>query len=406
MSKTLKFLGDYTTDTDYEALHLFLFGFFEVDVLERRSALALRKKQLDRDWQALSRLRTEGEIEQLLIHLQREIQEIGLSPELRGEVPQIADRASAVTAIRSKASGVAALLSRYDSEIASLTATIDELQGEYSNIDQVAVESVYTEAQAYIPKLHHDWKDLSEFVKNLRARKQRFLESQIATLQAQADKAKEGLVVLQANEREQIGSLVKSPEFNKALQLRGDLAEKLKKLGGLEQDLEDRKVLKEKIASTEEELRTTQEQIRQGKALLNERVSIFNKYFSELSKVLYGEQYLLHFDETERGSFSFQLTAVGSNVGAGKKASQTAAFDLAYIKFLNETKIDFPTFVCHDGVEQIHGNQLAALLTEANQPNGQLVLATLRDKLPAMPDSFLQDNTVLELSQDDKLFKI
>lgn len=97
---------------------------------------------------------------------------------------------------------------------------------------------------------------------------------------------------------------------------------------------------------------------------------------------------------------------MGSNVGAGKKASQTAAFDLAYIKFLHATKINFPTFVCHDGIENIHGNQLAALLTEANQLNGQLILATLRDKLPRMPGKFLQDNTVLELAQDDKLFKI
>jgi hypothetical protein len=49
---------------------------------------------------------------------------------------------------------------------------------------------------------------------------------------------------------------------------------------------------------------------------------------------------------------------------------------------------------------------LAALLTEANQLNGQLILATLRDKLPTMPGKFLKENTILELAQDDKLFNI
>ncbi|MGD0825338.1 MAG: DUF2326 domain-containing protein, partial [Terriglobales bacterium] len=154
------------------------------------------------------------------------------------------------------------------------------------------------------------------------------------------------------------------------------------------------------------ELAVTRNQVEGEKAALRKRLDIFNNYFSALSKELYGEEYLLHFDETAKGSLSFRLTAVGANVGAGKKASQTAAFDLAYIKFLQATKINFPTFVCHDGVEQIHGNQLSALLTEANLVGGQLVLATLRDKLPAMPDRFIENNTILELAQDDKLFRL
>jgi hypothetical protein len=57
-------------------------------------------------------------------------------------------------------------------------------------------------------------------------------------------------------------------------------------------------------------------------------------------------------------------------------------------------------------VETIHGNQLSALLIAADQLNGQLVVATLRDKLPTMPDKFLEKNTILELAQDDKLFQL
>jgi len=284
--------------------------------------------------------------------------------------------------------------------------TVDELKSEYTDIDRHAIESIYREAQKYIPKLHHDWSDLAEFVQNLRGRKQRFLESQVDALQSKANDAKQELLALQAREDTEIGTLVKSRAFVKALELRADLQEKLKMLGSLEQDLQDLRDLKANIAKVEKQLEETKEQIENGKALLRDRVSVFNKYFSELSKVLYGEQYLLHFDETERGSLAFQLTAVGSNVGAGKKVSQTAAFDVAYIEFLRDTGINFPRFVCHDGLETIHGNQLSALLVAADQLNGQLVVATLRDKLPPMPDGFLERNTVLELAQDDKLFQL
>jgi uncharacterized protein YydD (DUF2326 family) len=406
MSKTLKFLGDYGSEVDYEALHLFLFGFFDVHVLEERPRLTATKKKLTRDLQALTRSRKEGEIEQLLLHLQREIREIGLSTELRGEVPEIADHANQVSAIRARAGNVAGVLARFDGEIAAIRMTVDELKSEYTDIDRHAIESIYREAQKYIPKLHHDWDDLADFVQNLRGRKQRFLESQVDALQSKANDAKQELLALQAQENTEIGTLVKSRAFVKALELRADLQEKLKMLGSLEQDLQDLRDLKTKIAKVEKELEETKEQIENGKALLRDRVSVFNKYFSELSKVLYGEQYLLHFDETERGSLAFQLTAVGSNVGAGKKVSQTAAFDVAYIEFLRDTGINFPKFVCHDGVETIHGNQLSALLIAADQLNGQLVVATLRDKLPTMPDKFLEKNTILELAQDDKLFQL
>ena len=154
------------------------------------------------------------------------------------------------------------------------------------------------------------------------------------------------------------------------------------------------------------QLAETRKIIDQEKSALQQRLSIFNKHFSRLSELLYGEQYLLYTSDTASGSVTFQLTAVGANVGAGKKASQTAAFDLAYISFLSEAGIAFPRFVCHDGLEQIHGNQLMALLTEANQADGQLILATLRDKLPPMSPEFFKENTILELSDDDKLFHL
>ena len=404
MSKTLKFLGEYTREVDYEALHLFLFGFFAVDVLEERPRLTNNKRKLDRDLQALSRARKEGEIEQLLIHLRREIEEIGLSNQLRGEVPEITAHANEVSAIRASAANVAGTLGRLEGEIAAIHMTIEELVSEYSDIDRHAIESIYREAAKYIPKLHHDWSELTEFVQSLRGRKQRFLQSQAGALQDNVEKAQQELAVLQVRESREINTLMQSRAFNQALEVRADLQEKLKKLGSLEQDLQDIRDLKDRIVTVEKQLQTTKDQIEEGKVLLHDRVGIFNKYFSELSKDLYGEQYLLHFEETEKGSLSFQLTAVGSNVGAGKKLSQTAAFDLAYIEFLRETGISFPRFVCHDGMESIHGNQLAALLTAANQVDGQLVLATLRDKLPKMPDKFIEENTILEMSQDDKLF--
>ena len=406
MSKTLKFVGTYASDAQYEIVHLFLFGYMDVQILEDRPKLAQRQKNLTRDLQAFTRKRKEGEIEQLLLHLQREIDEIGHSVAFQGEIPEIARHADVVSGLRSHASNLAGQLGQLEGEMASMRLTISELDGEFANIDRAAVEAIYREAQTYIPKLHHDWNSLTDFVQGLRARKRRFIEGQLNAFEAQAGMIREQLRELQGREDAEIGSLSKSPAFNAAIQLRSDLQEKLKQVGSLDQDLKDIRELKQRIAETEENLLETKIKLDENRNRLQERVAIFNKFFSQLSASLYGEEYLLHFEETTRGTIIFELTAVGANVGAGKKMSQTAAFDLAYIQFLDASSINFPTFVCHDGVESIHANQLRALLETANEIDGQLILATLRDKLPQLTKEFVDSNTVLQLSQDEKFFRL
>ncbi len=404
MSKTLKFLGSYGSEVDYEAVHLFLFGFFDVEVLERRAALTDKRSVVDRDLLGATRQRKEGEIEQLLLHLRREIEEAQVLIQLRGEVPEIASAANSVSEIRVQASDVASNLGRIEGEMASIGLAIASLKNDYGSIDFVAVKSIYSEAGKYHEKLQHDWEDLSNFVANLRGRKERFLQQQLNELSEKARSAQQDLARLQVQEESLVTALRQTRAFEVALEARADLHEKLKQVGGLEESLRTIQTLRASLEDIDENLDATRKTIEDGKERLMQRVALFNEFFTSLSKELYGEQYLLTFDESKNGSIVFSLTSVGANVGAGKKVSQTAAFDIAYIKFLRSAGINFPTFVCHDGVEAVHGNQLSELLMTANGLDGQLVLAAIRDKLPGISETFLEENTILELAQDDKLF--
>lgn len=404
MSKTLKFLGSFGSEVDYEAVHLFLFGFFNVGVLEERAALTDRRVVVTRDLQGASRQRKEGEIEQLLLHLRREIEGAQTAIQVRGEVPEIAAAANSVSEIRAQASDVGSALGRVEGEIASINLAMASLKHDYDNIDYVAVKSIYLEAGKYHEKLQHDWEDLSNFVANLRGRKERFLQQQLNELNEKAAAAYQTLARLQVQEEDFVTALRQTRAFEVALEARADLHEKLKQVGGLEESLNSIQSLRASLEDIADRLEATRKTVEDGKAQLTQRVFLFNEFFSALSKELYGEQYLLTFDDSKNGSIVFSLTSVGANVGAGKKVSQTAAFDIAYVKFLRAANINFPTFVCHDGVEAVHGNQLAELLTTANALDGQLVLAAIRDKLPGISATFLEENTILKLSQDDKLF--
>lgn len=404
MGRTLKFLGEYGSNAVYEAVHLFLFGFSNIEVLEERPRLDLLQKKQTRDLQALTRDRGEGEIEQLLFHLRREIEQIELMSILRGEVPEIAAQASSISKIRSDAAFVSGELSSFQAEITSIEMALEDFKRDYVGVDAKVIESIYAEAEAFIPEIHDKWEELTEFVNSLRQRKERFLISQLTYLNDQKQKQLKILGELEFKEAASIQNWSNSAEFQMAIAVRTDLLEKTKRLGSLEQDLKDIQSLKARIDDTEAALAKTQKAIDEGNHLLQERLKVFNVHFSNYSKRLYGEQYLLHTEEVSGGTLSFKLSAVGANVGTGKKASQTSAFDLAYCEFLKEVGLSFPQFICHDGQEAIHDNQWRELLIAANEFGGQLLVSTLRDKLPPMPANFLKANTVVELSQEDMLF--
>ena len=140
---------------------------------------------------------------------------------------------------------------------------------------------------------------------------------------------------------------------------------------------------------------------------LKKQITKFNKYFSEISNELYGEKYALTFDKeynkkTNRPVYKF--SAFNLNMSSGKKQGEILCFDLAYIKFADDEHIACLHFLLNDKKELMHDNQLSKVADFVGKNNIQLVISILKDKLP---DGLLgKSNVVVELSQEDKLFRI
>jgi hypothetical protein len=137
---------------------------------------------------------------------------------------------------------------------------------------------------------------------------------------------------------------------------------------------------------------------------IQERVSIFNKFFSKISSDLYGEKYVLSADKNAKG-YELNISNLLGNPGTGKKKGEMASFDLAYIKFADKVGIDCLHFILQDQIENIHDNQITSILIDVvEKMNCQYVLPVLKDKLP--DNIALPKYEVLSLSQSKKLFKI
>jgi hypothetical protein len=170
----------------------------------------------------------------------------------------------------------------------------------------------------------------------------------------------------------------------------------------------EQKRLWESTLETTDSIEKEIEEIDKGISSLDEtlqqRISEFNKYFSSISSRLYGEQFVLSPDKTERG-YQLNISSISGNLGTGKKKGQMAAFDLAYIQYADQAGIDCLHFILQDQIENVHDNQISSLMTEVvSEIDCQYVMSVLRDKLPT--DIDIDRYSVVSLSQDDKLFRI
>ncbi|WP_311924509.1 DUF2326 domain-containing protein [Enterococcus dongliensis] len=93
-----------------------------------------------------------------------------------------------------------------------------------------------------------------------------------------------------------------------------------------------------------------------------------------------------------------------SKIVLGKKQGEIICFDLAYILFAREESIPKLDFILNDKKELMHGNQLLKIAEYSAENKIQLLFYILEDKLPQVLNN--DENIVLRLSQDERLFKI
>ncbi|SFV88257.1 ATPase involved in DNA repair [hydrothermal vent metagenome] len=164
------------------------------------------------------------------------------------------------------------------------------------------------------------------------------------------------------------------------------------------------KTSRQEIAQIEGKLSSIDEEIESKDDAIQQKISIFNEYFSKISNKLYEESFILSSNKSN-GCYGLDISSLDGNVGTGMKKGQIAAFDLAYIQFADKLKLKCLHFILHDQIETVHGNQILKILTNiVPEINCQYIAPILKDKLPSGLD--VSKYTVLNLSQDEKLFKI
>jgi uncharacterized protein YydD (DUF2326 family) len=406
LENTLLTLDRYTKDIEYASLYLFLFG-CEFDKDDTK--LSLTKEIVDEE-----KFKNKLESEQTLSAYE------GALSILNDEISKLEKEKSLVT-IRpdfdtdlNRLNEVKYKINQTSSNIASLNLrrkliieSEEEMRSKISNVNTTQLKQIYSQATALLDNVQKSFEELVVFHNKMIQSKIDFISKDLPNIDKELSRLKNALQELMAEEKLLNVHLFESANF-------GDFEEIVLKLNSAYEKKGEYEAIISKIKNSELHISGLREKLSDIDSVLfsdgfrnklQQQVSKFSIFFSQVSSVLYGEKYALQFEEHNyKGKRVYKFSAFNTNFSSGKKQGEISCFDIAYTMFADSEKIPCMHFLLNDKKELMHDNQLINIADYVNKNDIQFVASILKDKLPQE----LQDdkNIIIRLSQDDKLFRI
>lgn len=403
LTNIVKVLNHYTKIEEYEALFLFWLG-INTDTHNQKELL-VKEKTREENFQ--KRLKKEGElslIEQQLKLVNSKIEELQQLKATFNFNEKFEAQLAELNEVKLNLSKLSAELSRLNMRRELILESKVSLENEVTNIDVNQIEALYNKASRLIPDLQVSFKETVKFHNDLLNEKINYIELELPSLTEQLKSISKDIYLLRKREKE-LSEFVSTSEYSDDYdKILIELNSLFERKGNLEERKKYWITSNEKLGRINEELQIINSEINLKDIIIQKRITIFNKHFAKISSQLYGEEYLLSTQKSEKG-YDLIVTNIEGNPSTGKKKGQIAAFDFAYILFAEEIELKLIHFIMHDQLENMHDNQLSTILVDlSNSINCQFILPIVRDKIPSNID--IEKHIILRLSEKNKLLKI
>ncbi|MBJ7939078.1 DUF2326 domain-containing protein [Bacillus cereus] len=405
INNTLKVLNRYSTNVEYETLYLYMFG---LPVSDR--TYFMKKLKIEQNFKArLEKKQAKPELElQIDIvkdnikNLEEKKRNLNINEKYEEELQDLNDTKYKISKISSK-------ISELSLRKELLKETENELKQDISDVDLDALRELYSVAKKSVIGIQKTYEQLIEYHNNMIIEKIRYITQDLPNLELEIERYNQNLEKELANEKYLTNKLSSSDTFSDLENIISDLTNNHQKLGELENSLSQIETSEENITKINDdiELLDGNRFTAEFQELLLKQLMKFNKYFKEVSKELYGEEYGITFSikedrKTKQKYYAFECFNL--NISSGKKQGEILCFDIAYILFARNEGIPNLDFILNDKKELMHGNQLLKVNDFAWKNNIQLIFSILKDKIPEEINN--DKHIVLSLSEKDKLFRI
>lgn len=408
VSNIVKYLHPSTSHATYELIHFFLFDFTDMNLVRQRITTEEELVNITERVKSLKQLVSTGTQEATdlkvseLNDLKNQYERYEISTQYEREKDSLNLLKESIEKIKSQ-------ITLISLDIQIWQERLEEIRSNTDLINSESIAFMYKEAELYNVDLQKKFEETVEFHKAMLDNEVTFIINTISKNNNIITELKE-LYAQQTGEYNQLlkklgesGSLAEYTQLgNQINHLTKEIAETEAILNSYQSTLEKQSELKSQFEFQTNKLYEALSDFRR-------KLTIFNRYFSEFSKDLAKDGYLLAVEEDRNKHFTLQPSPVDGDghVGDGNKQSVVIAFDLAYMAYATDPSVGLtrPCFFTQDKVEIIDGNRLSPLIELANSINCQFIFPVIKDKQESIP-GFDENNVILALTQESKFFDI
>lgn len=408
---TLRTIGNFSNNYEYEKLHLYWFGANNDDCNEKNTV----SRGIDEEKRMLKKLTNNGNnasalhaqlqsVKQGIRNHEEQREALKVNPDFETDMRKLVDCKNRLRQLA---------LNRGQMEIRQkiISEAAEEMKAQRVETSIVQVAELYRQAGAFNVNLHHTFAELTRFHNDMLMRRAEFVTEELPDIKQKLKQINEEIVITRKQERELSNKLRLTVTLEQLDIIIAKLTELYHKKGEIEQYLHNIKQVTQDIENKQCELNNINDILfsQKWQTHVQNQLDKFNLLFKSVSQKLYNAEFYVHFEVNEnakhKGKYYKFAVEAPSNFGDGKKIGEIVCFDLAYVTFADKEKIPCLHFTLYDKLELVHGNQLAkfAEATDAAK-NQQSVVAILHDKLPETLDN--QKYIVLRLSETSRLFKM
>jgi len=407
INNTLKTLDRYTSDAEYETLHLFLLG-CEFTEGNSKQELLGKIKQEDTFRRRLEKIQTKSAYEITLSLIESEIEELNIKKSSLNLNENFEADLDSLNQLKYGINKLSSEISKLNIRKELINEALSELEASTSGIDTDQLNQIYQQATNVLGKLQKSFEDMVNYHNNMISEKKKFISNELPSLESKIEKHNRELKGLLKKEAELSLVISKSDSFEELEVLIGELNEKYRLKGEYENIIQQLDEVEKNIKAYNETLSSIDEELFSDDFELTVKTQLnkFNKHFTSVSELLYNEKYALKYDKikNKKGQRLYKFSAFNTNFSSGKKQGEISCFDIAYTFFADEENIPCMHFILNDKKELMHDNQLVKISELVNTNEIQFVASILKDKLPDELNK--EEYFIVELSEDNKLFQI
>lgn len=410
LTNTLRTLDKYSSNAEYETLHLFLFGCeftkgnSKQEILEKIKQEDNFKKRLEKDQTKSAYEATLSLIEQDIEELNKKKSNLNINENFEADLDNLNN-------LKYKINKLSSEISNLNIRKELILEAKKELESENSNIDMQQLRQIYEQAKTNLEKLQKSFEDLVKYHNQMLSEKIKFITNELPQLETKISEKYRALKSLLKQESELTSVILKSDSYEALEKLISELNEKYRLKGEYENTIQQLNEVDSILKTYNEDLKSIDEELFSDEFEITVKLQLnkFNRHFASVSEFLYNEKYILKYDivVNRKGQRLYKFipfVPFGPNVASGKKQGEISSFDIAYTFFADEENIPCMHFILNDKKELMHDNQLIKIAELTNKSNIQFVASILKDKLPEELNK--KEYFISELSEDNKLFKI